>query len=335
MSAAPISAQDTKIDEGWLLTAPGADSVSYETAVSHYNTGNFGQALVYARTAGAKGHIKAQLMAGHILRSGKAGQADYLNAADWYKLAASAGDQDAMVALGDMALKGQGGLSQSDAALYFGDAAQLGNTEAMQALGQMYQRGKGVAKDEAKAAKWLASASGQGDSSAAKKRGDLLIDTDPKAALKAYETAARAGDASAAYAAAIMYVESMAIRPNEARSVELMHQAAKAGHPAAMADYGLYVYQGLANGSNEQAAQWFARAAVSGDEQGKFLYAFTLAKGEGVPQSYEDAYYWLLKVKPTGIDVYDRDYRELKARLEANVDPAILAKARAKFEAGG
>ena len=335
MSAAPSYAQDEKIDEGWLLTAPGADNVSYESAVEHYNAGNFAQALVYARTAGTKGHIKAQVMAAHILRTGKAGQTDYVNAADWYKLAASAGDQDAMVALGDMALKGQGGLKQSDAAHYFGDAAKLGNVEAMQALGMMYQRGKGVVKNEDKAAKWLASASGHGDSSAAKKRGDLLIDSDPKAALEAYESAARAGDASAAYAAAIMYVESIAIRPNEARSVELMHQAAKAGHPAAMADYGLYVYQGMAQGSNEDAAQWFARAAVSGDEQGKFLYAFTLAKGEGVPQSYEDAYYWLLKVKPSGIDVYDRDYRELKARLEANIDPAVLEKARARFDAGG
>ena len=317
------------------MTAPSADNGSYETAAAHYNSGDFPQALIHAKAAGSKGHIEAQLMAGHILRSGKAGAVDYATAANWYKFAAKSGSQDAMVALGDMALKGQGGLSQSDAAGYFTDAAERGNVEAMQALGLIHQRGKGVPKDEAKAAQWLAKASGQGDVSAAKKRGDLLIDTDPKAALEAYETAARAGDASAAYAAAIMYVESIAIRPNEARSVELMHQAAKAGHPAAMADYGLYVYQGLAQGSPEQAAQWFARAAVSGDEQGKFLYAFTLAKGEGVPQSYEDAYYWLLKFKPTGIDVYDRDYRELKARLEANVDPQVLAKARAKFEAGG
>ncbi|WP_017932368.1 tetratricopeptide repeat protein [Robiginitomaculum antarcticum] len=316
---------------GWLLTAPQTDNVSYESAATHYNDGNYAQALVYAKTAGSQGHVLAQLMAGQILRSGRAGDVNYVDAAQWYSRAAQSRNSDAMLALGDMALKGEGGLTPLDAQGYFKDAAAQGREEAMQALGVMYQTGRGVTKDNNEAAVWLAKAAAQGDAGAAKKRGDLLIETDPKAALEAYEQAAIAGDADAAYIAAIMYVENMDIRPNEPRSVELMHQAARSGHGAAMADYGLYVYQGLAGGSQAEAAQWFARSANSGDDQGKFLYAFTLAKGEGVTQDFEDAYYWLLKVKPSGIDVYDRDYRELKKRLEDNVDPAILDKAKARL----
>lgn len=318
-----------------MLSAPADNSVSYDTAADHYNAGRYAQALVYAKTAGEQGHVLAQLMAGQILRSGNIDGADFSDAAQWFARAAQGGNSDAMLALGDMALKGEGGLTPSDAQGYFKDAAALGRNEAMQALSVMYQSGRGVDKNPEQAAIWLSKAAAQGDAGAAKKRGDLLIETDPKGALKAYEHAAALGNSDAAYAAAILYVENIDIRPNEARSAELMHQAARAGHGAAMADYGLYVYQGLAEGGPAQAAQWFARAANSGDDQGKFLYAFTLAKGEGVTQSYEEAYYWLLKIQPSGIDLYDKDYRELKTRLEDNVDPAILDKARARLAAEG
>lgn len=161
---------------------------------------------------------------------------------------------------------------------------------------------------------------------------DELIDSAPTRALALYEEAAGKGDAIAAYRAAIMYSENMAIRPNEARASALMKQAADAGLPAAMSDYGLLVYQGLAQGTPEDAANWFAKAAKAGDDQGKFFYAYSLAKGDGVAQSYEEAYYWLLLTKPTGIADYDKDVADFKSALEVSVEPAVLDAARRRAE---
>jgi len=113
------------------------------------------------------------------------------------------------------------------------------------------------------------------------------------------------------------------------RAAELMKQAAYSGIAGAQADYGLLVYQGAgAKRSERDAAEWFRKSAEGGDKEGQFLYAFTLAKGEGVSQNYEEAYYWLLKSGESGVDDYDNDRRQLRERLEANVDSAILARAR-------
>jgi len=84
--------------------------------------------------------------------------------------------------------------------------------------------------------------------------------------------------------------------------------------------------------SDTEAAKWFEKSAKGGDKEGQFLYAFTLAKGEGVTQNFEEAYYWLLKSDKSGNDDYDKDRAELKKRLEANVDAAVLARARARVK---
>ena len=94
------------------------------------------------------------------------------------------------------------------------------------------------------------------------------------------------------------------------------------------------VYQGRGvQQSTDEAASWFEQAAKAGDKEGQFLYAFTFAKGEGVTQSYEDAYYWLLMSGESGISAYDNDRKVLQDRLEKNVDQATLQRAKERFEA--
>jgi len=163
--------------------------------------------------------------------------------------------------------------------------------------------------------------------------GDSYFEKDPKQALEYYEQAADAGHVEAAYIAGVMYAENFEIRPNAVKSASLLQQAAEGGHAAAQADYGLLVYQGYgATKSDKEAAKWFEKSAKGGDKEGQFLYAFTLAKGEGVAQSFEEAYYWLLKSDKSGNDDYDKDRAELKKRLEANVDRAVLDRARARVK---
>ena len=54
-------------------------------------------------------------MAGYILRYGKAGYTDMKGAREWYEKAAAKGHPDGFVALGEMGIRGQAGLTKSDA----------------------------------------------------------------------------------------------------------------------------------------------------------------------------------------------------------------------------
>ncbi len=44
---------------------------------------------------------------------------------------------------------------------------------------------------------------------------------------------------------------------------------------------------------DEQAAVWFRRAGEQGDEQAQFSLGVLYYNGQGLPQSYLEAYYWL------------------------------------------
>ena len=310
-----------------------AKPISYETALAAYESGDFATALIHGKVVGSGGHPDAQVIVGHILMRGDSGLVDKHDAVKWFLKAAKQGHTDGMVALGQLGLANEGGLTPSDARNWLEQAANKGRTDAMRALADIYITGKGTAPDAAKGQNWLNKATNYGDAYAERRLGDLNFDKDPKIALEWYEKAAVHGDNEAAYIAAIMYVENLDIRPNSKRAAELLAQAADAGIAAAEADYGLLVYQG--NGvkqSAEEAAEWFRRSAAGGDVEGRFLYAYTLAKGDGVTKSFEDAYYWLLMADTdsgsTGVAEYDKDRQELKKRLEDNVDPAILERAR-------
>ncbi len=308
-------------------------SVSFDDALSAYNSGDKITALSHARVAARGGSADAAVMAGYILRKGEAGSINLTEAKSWYMQAANKNHPDALVALGEMAIKNEAGLTQSDAVAYLTRASDMGRTDAMRALSDLYRTGQGTTPSSKKSQSLLKKASQSFDRDATKRLGDSYFEKDPKQALKYYEQAAEAGHIEAAYIAGVMYAENFEIRPNSAKSAALLKQAAQGGHASAQADYGLLVYQGYgAVKSMTEAAEWFKKSAQGGDKEGQFLYAFTLAKGEGVKQSFEDAYYWLLKSDQSGNDDYDKDRAELKKRLEANVDPTTLARARARIK---
>ena len=305
--------------------------MTFDDALSAYNSGDPVTALSHARIAASTGSSDAAVMAGYILRKGEAGTINLIEAKSWYLQAANKNNPDALVALGEMAIKNEAGLTQSDAVSYLTRASDMGRTDAMRALSDLYRTGQGTVPNTKKSQNLLKKASQSFDSDATKRLGDSYFEKDAKKALKYYEQAADAGNIEAAYIAGVMYAENFDIRPNSAKSAALLKQAAEGGHAAAQADYGLLVYQGYgAVKSDAEAAEWFKKSANGGDKEGQFLYAFTLAKGEGVTQNFEEAYYWLLKSDKSGNDDYDQDRAELKKRLEANVDPDVLDRARAR-----
>ena len=313
------------------LSNPAETTANFDIALDAFNDGRYSEALRLAETAANLGSTDAAVMAGYILRYGKAGRTDMRKSRTYYEQAAAKGHPDAYVALGEMGIRGQAGLTKTDAVSWLTRAADAGRTDAMRALSDLYRTGQGVKTNATESERLLMKASQSFDSDATKRLGDSLFERDPKAALKHYEAAAQAGNIEAAYIAGVMYAENFEIRPDSKKSAALLRQAAQGRHPAAMADYGLLVYQGYsAEKSQEEAAEWFRKSAEAGDAEGQFLYAFTLAKGEGVPQDLEGAYYWVLKSGESGVDEYDADKRKLRERLEANVDPSALSRARAR-----
>ncbi len=316
-----------------MASAAETASISYQSALEAYEAGDAANALVYAKLAGAGGDKDAQALVGVILMSGDVGQVDPVEAAKWFLKAAQQGQEDAMIELGKLGLHNQGGLGPADALNWLSRAAKLGRTDAMRALADMYILGKGTPPNPQAGRNWLRTAANNGDVLAMRALGDLELQTNSNAALGWYEKAAEMGDQDSAYIAGIMYVENIDIKPDPVKSAQYLGRAAQAGHPAAQADYGLLVFQGYGvKKSLEEAAHWFEKSAKNGDPEGRFLYAFTLAKGEGVSQSYEEAYYWLIRADEetgkTGINEYDSDRAELRERLEKNVDPAVLERAR-------
>ena len=313
------------------LTNPEEITANFDAALQAFNAGKFIEALRLSQTAAKLGSTDGAVMAGYILRYGKAGVTDLSAARKWYEQAAAKGHPDAFVALGEMGLRGQAGLTKTDAAAWLTRAADAGRTDAMRALSDLYRTGQGVSANPAESERLLKNASQSFDSEATKRLGDSLFERDPKAALKHYETAADAGHIEAAYIAGVMYAENFEIRPNSKRSATLLRQAAYGGHAAAMADYGLLVYQGYsAERSEEEAAEWFRKSAKAGDPEGQFLYAFTLAKGEGLEKNLEEAYYWALKSGTSGVDEYDADRETLRKGLEGKLTSTEIARVKAR-----
>ncbi len=314
------------------LSNPAEVETNFDVALQAFNAGKFTDALSLSETAANLGSADAAVMAGYILRYGKAGNTDMAAARQWYEKAAVKGHPDAFVALGEMGLREQAGLTKTDAVAWLTRASDAGRTDAMRALSDLYRTGQGVTANAAESERLLKNASQSFDAEATKRLGDSVFERDPNAALKHYEAAAKAGHIEAAYIAGVMYAENFDIRPDSARSAALLKQAALGGHPAAMADYGLLVYQGYAAAkSEEKAAQWFRKSAEAGDAEGQFLYAFTLAKGEGLEQDFEEAYYWALKSGQSEVDDYDADRATLRTGLEGKLDSAAISRVKARL----
>lgn len=182
-------------------------SATMESALKAYKTGDVSGALSLAKSAAKAGSTDGAVMAGHILRKGEAGRIDLPEARRWYEKAAVFNHPDALVALGEMGIRGQAGLTKTDAVSYLTRASDMGRTDAMRALSDLYRTGQGVKPDAAQSQEYLKKAAASFDKDASKRLGDSLFESDPNAALKHYEKAAAAGHVEAAYIAGVMYAE--------------------------------------------------------------------------------------------------------------------------------
>lgn len=112
-------------------------------------------------------------------------------------------------------------------------------------------------------------------------------------ALSAWETAARAGDADAAWRLAVALSDGVVTERDPVRAVRMLRVAAEAGHADAQVDLGTAFDRGAGvEASPIDAARWYRRAALQGHMAGQFNFASMCEQGQGVERDLEEAWAW-------------------------------------------
>ena len=122
------------------------------------------EAAPWVEAAAKYGIARAMVFWGQILLDGLGGVAqDHAAAADWFRIAAEAGETEGMNMLGRCLENGWGvAEDQAAAAGWFRRAAEAGLDWGQYNLGNMHFRGRGVAEDRAEALRWDRRAAAQG-----------------------------------------------------------------------------------------------------------------------------------------------------------------------------
>lgn len=103
-------------------------------------------------------------------------------------------------------------------------------------------------------------------------------------------------------------------------------RAANAGHRRAMHNLAVMNYYGTGTAVDfDNAARWFEEAALLGLRDSQFNLALLFESGQGVPESLVDAYTWY----SIAASETDPTASQRATALEADLDPAALAEARA------
>jgi TPR repeat protein len=321
----PAIAPSAGTDNGFGIALPDLEqndslSTAYD-AFAAWRDGDYTKARILAGQAGAEGNSGAKLLFGIMLDKGQGGPEDPVNAAIWYQDAATNGETDAWLALAGLAFAERGGLAVSDGRGFLLKAAKENSTEALLALGRAFASGYGGPLDEVRAENWFQKAIARGVNPARIALADLyLAQGKEKQALALYQTAVFGGSSEAAWKAGLLQADpDSAVYAPETAGKQLFI-AAEAGEPKAMTAYGIFLASAKP-ALPAQAARWFRKAAEQNEPEGQYLYALSLAKGEGVLEDRELACEWALRASDN--EPQNTEYRQLADVLAQALVPEI------------
>ncbi len=158
--------------------------------------------------------------------------------------------------------------------------AANGDVEAQLEMAEMYRLGNGVPSNSEEAAVWYRRAFGGGSVEARYRLGKLLL--------------SRGMDAEMA-------------GENTGKAVELLTQAATAGHRAAMVSLGNLHARGTAVPKDlSMAAHWYEKAACLGDASSQFVYGMMLRDGKGTGTDPLAAFVWISRALRNGLPAKSR-----------------------------
>jgi TPR repeat protein len=234
-----------------------------------------------------RGDIRAMFFLGLHYERGEGVAQDFTQAAFWYRKAAVGGEADAQFKLGWLYESGNGMTQDyAQAATWFSKAADQGMVDAQFSLGVFYEYGKGVPQDYTQAAVYYRKAADQGDADAQRSLGDAYakgegVARDIAQALAWYLRAADQGNTNAQVELGKLYYYGglWELNDTNAQSLTDLHMTFTDGGGGFAKNYSL-------------AALWFRKAAEQGNEDAQDWLAGLYDDGNGVPQSYVEAYFW-------------------------------------------
>jgi TPR repeat protein len=221
----------------------------------------------------------AMTLVGELLANGLGVKPDEKRAAYWYKLAADAGDREAIYALGLLHLEGRGvDKNREEAARRFRDAAARGQPAAAYNLALLYLEGKVFPRDVLAAMRW-------------------------------FRVGAEQDLADAQHALAILHKDGDGVQKDLTQATRWLERAANLDHVPAMIELGIAVFNGDgAQRDEKRAAKLFREAALRGNPVAQNRYARMLATGRGIDQNSVDACAWhlLARSRAVGDPTLDR-----------------------------
>ncbi|CAN5752282.1 hypothetical protein BH11VER1_BH11VER1_34330 [soil metagenome] len=188
--------------------------------------------------------------------------------------AALAGNQEAMLALGNLLLRGAEKVrDERSAFVWYEKAGKIGEDAAALPLAECYLQGWGTKPDFAQAVSLLTKASLNGEARAK----DLLavcyarglgVTRDDTKALALFTEAYAAGIPSACGNLGAMYLRGQGTAPDAERAAKLFEEGAKKNHADSMLLYAQSLEYGTGTVLNvEEAKLWYQKAARSGNAE--------------------------------------------------------------------
>jgi TPR repeat protein len=185
--------------------------------------------------------------------------------------------------------------------------AEAGDSAAQTLVAEILSRGLGVARDEAKAAKWYQLAAEQGVPEAQFQYALLLLDgrfvkKDPQGAYALMQSAAEAGNRLAQFNFAQLLVDRERGQAGMAKAVSYYKRAADAG----LADAQYAMSQVYANGAggnkrdDAQARRWLLAAARQNFDTAQVDLGTWLVEGRGGPRDLKAGFGWMTRAAQAG-----------------------------------
>jgi uncharacterized protein len=284
---------------------PHSTDPSLDLAYGAYQRGYYATALREAMkrlNANPKDGPAMTLIA-EIYKDGVSVKKDFAEAAQWYRLAADAGDRQARFALGLMLLRGEPGVPKDRvaAAALFEKAAAQNHAGALYNLGVMAIEGDGTSgPDFVKAA-------------------DM------------FRRSAEAGDDDGAYSYGVLLRDGRGVPLDISAAARWLKRAADGGIIAGQVEYAIMLFNGVGVVRDEAgAAKLFLKAAAKNNPIAQNRLAHLYATGRGVPQDPVQAAAWHRFAKAAGIEDANLDALTagLTAEQLAKVDQAVRLQAQ-------
>ena len=166
----------------------------------------------------------------------------------------------------------------------------------------------------------LANAASHGDREAqfriaARFLSDGTLQGDPSTAARWLARAADQGHVELQFVLASLYERGLGVPKDETVARELYRKAASAGHIRAMHNLGVLLCAQDSPQDYQEAAAWFASAAMSGLTDSQFNLAVLYERGLGLQQNNQKAYFWYEVASLAGDKEGTRQAERLKRQL--------------------